>query len=85
MIFSKSYCPYCENTKKIFSSNYAEVSPHIIEMDIVEGGAAMQSALQSMSGQRTVPNVYIGGKHIGGNDDTEVAHQSGELRTMLQG
>ena len=85
MIFSKSYCPYCESTKKIFSSNYAEVSPHIIEMDIVEGGAAMQSALQSMSGQRTVPNVYIGGKHIGGNDDTEVAHQSGELRTMLQG
>ena len=32
------------------------------------GGAEMQAALQELTKQRTVPNVFIGGKHVGGND-----------------
>ena len=32
------------------------------------GGAEMQVALQELTKQRTVPNVFIGGKHVGGND-----------------
>jgi hypothetical protein len=32
------------------------------------GGAEMQAALQELTGQRTVPNVFIGGKQAGGND-----------------
>lgn len=37
---------------------------HVIEGD----GADLQSALAGWTGQRTVPNVFIGGKHIGGCD-----------------
>ena len=33
-------------------------------------GAEVQAALAEKSGQRTVPNVFIQGKHIGGCDDT---------------
>ena len=33
-----------------------------------------------MSGQRTVPNVYINGKHLGGNDDTQAAASNGKLK-----
>jgi glutaredoxin len=36
-----------------------------------------------MTGQRTVPNVFIGGAHIGGCDDTMALKKSGELRKML--
>ena len=35
-----------------------------------ENTAQIQDVLQKMSGQRTVPNVYINKKHIGGHDDT---------------
>ena len=34
-------------------------------------GADIQNTLKSMTGQSTVPNVWINGKHIGGNDDTQ--------------
>lgn len=42
-------------------------------MYICEGdGVEIQSALAEWTGQRTVPNVFIGGKHIGGCDGTEI-------------
>lgn len=37
-----------------------------------------------MTNQRTVPNVFIGGKHVGGNDATQALHREGKLMAMLQ-
>ena len=36
-----------------------------------------------MTGQRTVPNVYIGGNHVGGSDDTLKLNTEGRLMEML--
>jgi len=55
----------------------------VIELDKIEGGSEIQNALQTISGQRTVPNVYIKGTHLGGNDDTQAAHRSGKIKEML--
>lgn len=46
-------------------------------------GDAVQSALQSVSGASTVPQVFIGGKFIGGCDDTHSMHKNGQLKTAL--
>ena len=81
MIFSKSYCPFAAKAKKIFTDG--GVAGHIIEMDQIDGGDAMQSALKDLSGQRTVPNVYINGKHLGGCDDCVAAKGNGKLKEML--
>ena len=54
-----------------------------IELDLMDGGADLQDSLLSVTGQRTVPNVFIGGKHLGGCDDTFKAFESGELAKML--
>jgi len=43
----------------------------------------LQAALTAFSGQRTVPNVFVNGKHIGGNDDTQTLFRSGKLQEML--
>lgn len=43
----------------------------------------MQDALTEKSGQRTVPNVYINGEHLGGADATIEAHNKGELLPMI--
>jgi glutaredoxin 3 len=37
-----------------------------------------------LSGQRTVPNVFVRGRHLGGNDDTHRAHRTGQLAKLLQ-
>ena len=44
----------------------------------------LQSALQVMTGRRTVPNVFIKGTSIGGGSETAELYQSGKLKELLQ-
>ena len=81
-MFSKSYCPYCAKTKQLFGG-MKEVDTAVHELDQMSNGAAIQDELQRMTGQRTVPNVWVGGQHLGGNDDTQAAAASGKLQEML--
>ena len=66
VVYSKSYCPYCAKTKALFDS--MDVRYTAIELDLMDDGPKVQEALLSITGQKTVPNVFIGGKHVGGND-----------------
>ena len=59
------------------------IDAKIIELDEIDNGAEIQGALLDLSGQRTVPNVFIKGTHLGGNDDTQRAGSSGKLKEML--
>ncbi|KAL1392472.1 putative glutaredoxin Grx1 [Phyllosticta capitalensis] len=68
-VFSKSYCPYCRATKSTLSELCAKF--YAIELDQVDDGAAIQDALEEMTGQRSVPNIFIDKKHIGGNSDLQ--------------
>jgi glutaredoxin 3 len=83
VVFSKSYCPYCIRTKDLFKKEFSGINVVYHELDKRNDGPAMQGALHSMSGQRAVPSVWIGGKFVGGNSETQSAFQSGELQTML--
>jgi glutaredoxin 3 len=47
-----------------------------------EDGAALQDALEGITGQRSVPNIFISQKHIGGNSDLQA--KVGELDGLLQ-
>ena len=54
-----------------------------VELDEHENGEEIQKTLKDISGQNTVPNVFIKGTHLGGSDDTQVASQSGRLQELL--
>jgi glutaredoxin 3 len=86
VVFSKSYCPYCRNTKSILDSFGAQYKAY--ELNQESDGDDIQSALQNMTGQRTVPNIFIGKKHIGGNSDLENVENNGKdgqsLEAMLR-
>ncbi|THU61471.1 hypothetical protein C4D60_Mb07t23620 [Musa balbisiana] len=81
VIFSKSYCPYCRKAKAVFKELKKE--PYVVELDQREDGSEIQDALSEMVGRRTVPQVFIQGKHLGGSDDTVEAYESGKLLTLL--
>lgn len=66
-MYSKSYCPYCDKAKNVFKKGGVEVK--VYELDRMITGDAIQKKLKNLSGQSTVPNIYIGGKHIGGCSD----------------
>eukprot|EP00475_Leptophrys_vorax_P012809 TRINITY_DN19187_c0_g1_i1.p2 TRINITY_DN19187_c0_g1~~TRINITY_DN19187_c0_g1_i1.p2 ORF type:complete len:103 (+),score=16.29 TRINITY_DN19187_c0_g1_i1:95-403(+) len=82
VVFSKSYCPYCIRVKQLLTKLKAVFKA--IELDHDPEGAAMQAALAQMTGQRTVPNVFIAQQQIGGCDNTESLHRQGKLVPLLE-
>ena len=82
VVYSKSWCPFCRKTKDLFES--MGVAYTAIELDEMDDGAEIQGALLDLTKQRTVPNVFVGGQHLGGNDDTMRAAADGRLQEMLK-
>ena len=86
VLFSKTYCPFCRKVKALFAElgltfgEGGEVA--VVELDVTNEGAAIQQCLLELTGQRTVPSVWIKGQHIGGNDDTQALFASGALHRM---
>ncbi|KAI6675371.1 hypothetical protein NL676_003277 [Syzygium grande] len=81
VVFSKTYCGYGNRVKQLFTHYGAAYNA--IELDEERDGNEIQSALAEWTRQRTVPNVFIGGKHIGGSDEVLEMHQSGKLKPLL--
>jgi len=65
-VFTKPNCPFCSKAKALLSEKGYEYE------EIVLGKDATLTSLTAISGRDTVPQVFIGGKHIGGSDDLEV-------------
>ena len=61
-----------------------EVPYEAIEIDRINEERLIQEALQDLSNQRTVPNVFVAGKHVGGCDDTLAEIASGKLQERLK-
>ena len=69
MIFSKSYCPFCKKVKQMFQDKgLAFVALELDQMGQL--GVNIQAALLEKTGQKTVPSVFLNGKHIGKNQVT---------------
>lgn len=54
-------------------------SPFVVELNEHPLGPRLQSALAKSTGRRTVPNILINGKSIGGGDDVEALDENGKL------
>ncbi|KAI9320692.1 glutaredoxin [Dichotomocladium elegans] len=82
MVFAKSYCPHCKNTKRVLDELH--VSYYTIDLDLRPDGADIQAALLHLTGQRTVPNIFVNHQHIGGNTDLVAALESGKLEVLFK-
>mmetsp|Transcript_8436 Transcript_8436/g.16798 ORF Transcript_8436/g.16798 Transcript_8436/m.16798 type:complete len:114 (+) Transcript_8436:616-957(+) len=83
LVFSKTYCPYCSGAKSLLKA--MQTAPHVVELDLDAKGQAIQDELQVLTQQRTVPNIFIGGQHIGGFDDLKAGLRSGKVQEKLDG
>jgi len=82
VVYSKTWCSYSSEVKALF--NRLGVQPLVIELDeLGPQGPQVQKVLERLTGQYTVPNVFIGGKHIGGCTDTVKLYRKGELEALL--
>nr|XP_027075525.1 glutaredoxin-C3 [Coffea arabica] len=81
IIFSKSYCPYSLRAKHIFSELHEQ--PFVVELDLRDDGYQIQNILLDLVGHRTVPQIFVNGKHVGGCDDLQAAVRDGQLHSLL--
>ena len=64
-LFTKPGCPFCKKAKALLEEK------GLVYEEITMGAGASLTSLKAISGRETVPQVFIGGKHIGGSDDLE--------------
>ncbi|KAF9987692.1 hypothetical protein BGZ65_002322 [Modicella reniformis] len=69
VVFSKSYCPYCNQAKTFLNGQGVEDKVFVVELDRLDDGSAIQRYLLELTKQRTVPNIFISQQHIGGCSD----------------
>jgi glutaredoxin len=86
IIFSKSYCGFSRKAKSILLTKYVITpTPYVVELDKHPLGPALQARLATMTGRKTVPNVLVKGKSIGGGDDVVALDEMGELGEKVGG
>lgn len=78
LMYSKSWCPYCERAKALLRHKGVSFE----EVDI-ETHPERRDEMIQRSGRRTVPQIFIGERHVGGSDDLYGLEASGRLDRLL--
>jgi len=80
-IYTTPSCPYCHAAKRLLDRKgvlYAEI-------DVSRDPALRQAMTQRANGRRTVPQIFIGARHVGGSDDIHALDHAGKLDPLLAG
>ncbi|CAG9939173.1 unnamed protein product [Clonostachys rosea f. rosea IK726] len=84
IIFSKTYCPFSKRAKGLLLEKYSITpTPYVVELDEHPLGPDLQDALETLTGRRTVPNIMINGKSIGGADDIVALDSKDQLISKI--
>jgi len=77
-IYLTDWCPYCQRAKALLQKKRVS----FIEID-VDDRPDLRSWLVSASGQRTVPQIFINGRPVGGSSDLDALDRRGALDGLL--
>ncbi len=78
-IYTKAYCPYCVRAKSVLDNKGVGYQ----EIRIDEQPELRPEMIERAGGRTTVPQIFIGERHIGGCDDMLALNASGQLDPLL--
>jgi glutaredoxin 3 len=78
-IYTKFLCPYCARAKALLGRKGADYN----EIDVTMDSAGFAAMVARANGRRTVPQIFIDGRHIGGSDDLAALDAAGGLDPLL--
>ncbi|CAI2385008.1 unnamed protein product [Moneuplotes crassus] len=81
LIYTKATCGYTDKAVDLF--NKGEVDFKLFNLDDMEEPNLMKQALFEITGQRTVPNIFINSQHIGGYSHLKELHEQNKLKGLL--
>jgi glutaredoxin 3 len=79
-LYTSVWCPYCRRAKDLLAQKKVDFGEINVEDDL-----KFREEMFARSNRRTVPQIFIGDKHVGGCDDLFELDRSGELDRLLQG
>ncbi len=79
-IYTTTYCPYCVKAKQLFDKKGKKYQ----EIDVTNDDAGRVALVEKSGGRKTVPQIFINGKHIGGCDDLYELDKTGGLDPLLK-
>ncbi len=77
-IYTTQTCPYCIRAKGLLTKKGVAFK----EID-VGAGAGLRAKMTERTGRTSVPQIFIGGAHVGGCDDLHALEAAGKLDAML--
>lgn len=78
-IYSSDYCPYCTRAKALLRARGVTEWEEIV----VDGQPQVRAAMAELVGRTSVPQIFIGERHIGGCDDLHALDAQGGLLPLL--
>jgi glutaredoxin 3 len=80
-MYVSGFCPYCTMAEKLLRARGVE------EIDKIRVDLQPEQRVEMMNktGRRTVPQIYIGERHVGGYDDLALLDRNGEVVRLLAG
>jgi glutaredoxin 3 len=79
-LYVSDWCPYCQRAKGLLSEKNVAFN----EIN-VEDQPKYREEMIARSGQRSVPQIFIGDRHVGGCDELFELDRSGKLDPLIQG
>ena len=79
VIYATAACPFCQSAERLLRAKGVQVEK--IRVDLEPG---RRDEMTRKSGRRTVPQIWIGGRHIGGCDDLYALDREGQLDPLLE-
>jgi glutaredoxin 3 len=79
LMYSTASCPYCQAAERLL----ARKGVSDIERVRVDREPARRAEMQQKSGRYTVPQIWIGGQHVGGSDELHDLDAAGQLDPLL--
>ena len=79
VIYSGTFCPHCDWAKALLNKK----SVDFIEYNVGEDTSKREEMLKKANGSRTVPQIFIGEYHVGGNHELQTLEREGKLNSLL--
>ena len=81
VMYSTASCPYCVRAQQLLKAR----SVDDLEVIRIDQDSAERAVMMERTGRRTVPQIFIGDRHVGGYDDLAALDRAGALVPMLEG
>ena len=78
VVYATEFCPYCRRARALLDSKGARYTVLDVGQD-----SSLWNELAERTGRDTVPQIFIGDRHVGGCDDLFVLERRGELEPLL--